>query len=528
MLPDSRLHRRIKIIQSHLIKARSLRCPPLESQCCSSVNNNDLESVHKDNNVQLHEQQKLSHEQKREQSSVTAASIVEEKIDSDLYDQSTEDDSRKASKEINIVVYKDEKTQQYELEPINEELSFDQGFFYAVRAIQELKRWRGEDKVICVGIAGPAGAGKTFLAKRLAELVRGLVINMERFVRVENVIDQNFEDVSLVDFPAIQQILKKLKNGESAELPKVSFQKRKTVGKQLVQLPHGRVIILDGLYALNKSIRGLLDLTISVSGGVHLDLLNRIMREVTPKKTTIEKITQIVFPMYKAYIEQDMKSAKIKIAGSYNPMNTIADPLYVCRAKFSDVHLEIEKFLEEQKNNNQNGSNENLELRTKKFKDIYLYPPKYDPNSSIRSDRQKWIRIRNANGQFYIYFYNEIMNSVVNIRPQLFFEISVKTLGGLLSLGYRIGAVIDRETTVIYDRDGIQITIDRIMGTDYVQIKGKDRNKVIKFAEQLKMSEHHIPQSFLYLHFRNLALKRRNTRSDSYPIENVSSNRNSS
>ncbi len=84
MLPDSRLHRRIKIIQSHLIKARSLRCPSLESQCCSSVNNNDLESVDRDNNVQLHEQQKLSQEQKRDQSSVTTASIAEEKIDSDL------------------------------------------------------------------------------------------------------------------------------------------------------------------------------------------------------------------------------------------------------------------------------------------------------------------------------------------------------------------------------------------------------------------------------------------------------------
>ena len=236
------------------------------------------------------------------------------------------------------------------------------------------------------------------------------------------------------------------------------------------------------------------------------------MREVTPKKNTIEKITQIVFPMYKAFIEPDTREAKIRIAGSYNPMTTIADPLYVCRAKYSDVREEIDAFIKEQTSlMSQQESKEVLELGKKKFKDLYLYPPKYDPNSGSRSDRQKWIRIRNDNGKFYLYFYNEMMNSVVNVRPQLYFEISVRTLGGLLSLGYQIGAVIDRETTTIYDRDGIQITVDRIMSTDYVQIKGKDRNKVIKVAERLKMTAHHIPQSFLYLHFRNLALKQKSS-----------------
>lgn len=452
----------------------------------------------------------------------------------DCFSDQSLDKEKQADKEINIVVSKNPETNDYEIEPIEDELSFDQGFFYAVRAIQELRRVRRmngcsaggggsgggsgndtnnnkEDRVIIVGIAGPAGAGKTYLAKKLASVVHGVVISMNRFVRVERAMDQNFEDVSLVDFEAIKQLILHLKQGNSTiHVPKLSFQKRKVLGQHTIHLPPtGRVVFFDGLYALNKHVRSLLDLSISVSGGVHLDLLNRVMREVTPKKNTIEKITSIVFPMYKAFIEQDMRSAKIRITGNYNPVSTIADPLYVCRAKYDDIQVEIDHFLKEHAQEIESlGSHES---RTKKFKDIYLYPPKYDPSSSNRSDRQKWIRIRNSNGQFYIYFYNEIMNSVVNVRPQLYFEISVKTLGGLLSLGYQIGAVIDRETTVIYDRDAVQITIERIIGGAYVQIKGKDRNKVMRFAEELKMSEHHIPQSFLYLHFRDLAIKRRNS-----------------
>jgi len=504
MTQQACLNRRLSILSSH-VNPHSTQQQQLQQQ---------LEERH-----MIH-----SHACSAENTTDNSA-LLEEAIESDLYDQSLESE-KQANKEINIVISKDKQTNDYLIEPIEDELSFDQGFFYAVRAIQELKRVRAQDKnntscgnVIVVGIAGPAGAGKTFLAKKLSSVVHGLVISMERFVRVEQAIDQNFEDVSLVDFETLKNLIGRFKKGETPlTVPKISFQKRKVLGQHTVHMPTGRVIFLDGLYALHKNIRSMLDLTISVSGGVHLDLLNRVMREITPKRNTIEKITSIVFPMYKAFIEQDMRSAKIRITGNYNPMNTIADPLYVCRAKYSDVHVEIENFLKQQLQTD--SSTQSTESRTKKFKDIYLYPPKYDPSSSSRSDRQKWIRIRNSNGQFYIYFYNEMMNSVVNIRPQLYFEISVKTLGGLLSLGYQIGAVIDRETTVIYDKDAVQITIEKIMGGDYVQIKGKDRNKVIKFAEELKMSEHHIPQSFLYLHFRDLALKKKNARQErSYPVD---------
>jgi hypothetical protein len=42
--------------------------------------------------------------------------------------------------------------------------------------------------------------------------------------------------------------------------------------------PESRVVIVEGTYALHERVRSLVDLAISVSGGVHFDLVKRIFR----------------------------------------------------------------------------------------------------------------------------------------------------------------------------------------------------------------------------------------------------------
>ena len=73
----------------------------------------------------------------------------------------------------------------------------------------------------------------------------------------------------------------------------------------------------------------------AIGGGVHLDLVKRIFRDTVSfnsnKRDGLLRITDFVFPMYKAYIEPDMKMAHIRIRSKYNPINNINDPIYVCR-----------------------------------------------------------------------------------------------------------------------------------------------------------------------------------------------------
>ena len=66
---------------------------------------------------------------------------------------------------------KSEADRRWTIKRLPSELAFDEGFFLSVRAIQTLVS--KNQRVIVVGIAGPSGAGKTSLALRISEVLRG-------------------------------------------------------------------------------------------------------------------------------------------------------------------------------------------------------------------------------------------------------------------------------------------------------------------------------------------------------------------
>jgi uridine kinase len=47
-----------------------------------------------------------------------------------------------------------------------------------------------------------------------------------------------------------------------------------------VECPASKVIIVEGIYALSDRLRPLQDLRVSISGGVHFDLVKRVMRDI--------------------------------------------------------------------------------------------------------------------------------------------------------------------------------------------------------------------------------------------------------
>ena len=55
---------------------------------------------------------------------------------------------------------------------IDEDLSFDKGFFLAIRAIQLLKK-QANGRPVLVGIAGPSGAGKTVFCQKIQDFMPG-------------------------------------------------------------------------------------------------------------------------------------------------------------------------------------------------------------------------------------------------------------------------------------------------------------------------------------------------------------------
>lgn len=47
-----------------------------------------------------------------------------------------------------------------------------------------------------------------------------------------------------------------------------------------VEVPSSRILIIEGIYALSEKLRPILDLRVSVRGGVHFDLVKRVLRDI--------------------------------------------------------------------------------------------------------------------------------------------------------------------------------------------------------------------------------------------------------
>ena len=74
----------------------------------------------------------------------------------------------------------------------------------------------------------------------------------------------------------------------------------------------------------------------------------------------------------------------------------------------------------------------------------------------------------------------------------------MRILGGLMALGYEIGTMLRRSSSV-YSDEQLTIKLDDIEGMDkqFVQIQGKDRNQVAAAGKALGLDGTYIARSYI-------------------------------
>ncbi|CAN0923884.1 Inorganic pyrophosphatase TTM2 [Linum grandiflorum] len=280
---------------------------------------------------------------------------------------------------------------RYKIVPIQESLSFEKGFFVVIRACQLLAQ--KNDGIILVGLAGPSGAGKTMFTEKIINFMPSVaVISMDNYNDASRIVDGNFDDPRLTDYDTLLKNVQDLKAGKSAEVPVYDFKSSSRTGYRTVEVPESRIVIIEGIYALSEKLRPLLDLRISVRGGIHFDLVKRVLRDIQragqEPEEIIHQISETVYPMYKAFIEPDLQTAHIKIINKFNPFTGFQNPTYILKsARNVDVD-NIKAVLSE-------GHTET----TEQTYDIYLLPPGEDPESC-----QSYLRMRNKEGKYNLMF----------------------------------------------------------------------------------------------------------------------------
>uniref|UniRef100_A0A7N0R872 CYTH domain-containing protein n=1 Tax=Kalanchoe fedtschenkoi TaxID=63787 RepID=A0A7N0R872_KALFE len=385
--------------------------------------------------------------------------------------------------QVQLIKRKD--SDRYEIVPLPDYLSFEKGFFIVIRACQLLAQ--NNDGLILVGVAGPSGAGKTVFTEKVLNFMPSIaVISMDNYNDASRIIDGNFDDPRLTDYDTLLDNIHGLKAGKPVQVPIYDFKSSSRTGYRTVEVPSSRIVIIEGIYALSEKLRPLLDLRVSVTGGVHFDLVKRVLRDIQragqEPEEIISQISETVYPMYKAFIEPDLQTAHIKIRNKFNPFSGFQSPTYILKsAKVISVD-EIKAILSE-------GYSES----TEETYDIYLLPPGEDPEAC-----QSYLRMRNRDGIYNLMFEEWVTDSPFIISPRITFEVSVRLLGGLMALGYTIATILKRRSHIFSD-DKVSVKIDWLeqINRQYIQVQGKDRLYVKFVAEQLGLDGSYVPRTYI-------------------------------
>ncbi|KAL2479101.1 Phosphoribulokinase/Uridine kinase family [Forsythia ovata] len=385
--------------------------------------------------------------------------------------------------QVQLVKRKD--SDRYEIVPIQDPLSFEKGFFAVVRACQLLAQ--KNDGMVLVGVAGPSGAGKTVFSEKILTFMPSIaVINMDNYNDATRIIDGNFDDPRLTDYDTLLENIHGLKAGRPVQVPIYDFKTGSRIGYRTVEVPSSRVVIVEGIYALSEKLRPLIDLRVSVTGGVHFDLVKRVLRDIQragqEPEEIIQQISETVYPMYKAFIEPDLQTAHIKIINKFNPFSGFQNPTYVLKSTRLVTEDQIKALL-----------SEDCRESTEETYDIYLLPPGEDPEAC-----QSYLRMRNRDGKYNLMFEEWVTDSPFIISPRITFEVSVRLLGGLMALGYTIASILKRSSHVFLN-DKVCVKIDWLeqLNRKYVQVQGRDRLYVKYVAEQLGLDGSYVPRTYI-------------------------------
>ncbi|XP_050379221.1 inorganic pyrophosphatase TTM1 [Argentina anserina] len=385
--------------------------------------------------------------------------------------------------QVQLVKRKD--CDRYEIAPIPDILSLEKGFFIVIRACQLLAQ--KNNGLVLVGVAGPSGAGKTVFTEKVLNFMPSIaVITMDNYNDASRIIDGNFDDPRLTDYDTLLDNIHGLKAGKAVQVPIYDFKSSSRIGYREVEVPSSRIVIIEGIYALSEKLRPLLDLRVSITGGVHFDLVKRVLRDIQragqEPEEIIHQISETVYPMYKAFIEPDLQTAHIKITNKFNPFTGFQNPTYILKSNRTVTVDQIKAVVSE----------EHKET-TEETYDIYLLPPGEDPEAC-----QSYLRMRNRDGKYNLMFEEWVSDSPFIISPRITFEVSVRLLGGLMALGYTIAAILKRSSHVFCD-DRVCVKTDWLeqLNRQYVQVQGKDRLYVKSIAEQLGLEGSFVPRTYI-------------------------------
>ena len=199
-------------------------------------------------------------------------------------------------------------------------------------------------KPLLIGLAGGTGSGKTTVARRIYESLKGinvLVLQQDAYyidlshLPLEERKEINFDHPSAFDSELLIKHLEKLIRGQEIEKPIYSFTDY-TRKKDTEKVFPRDIIILEGILVLEEErIRNLLDIKIYVDADEDERFIRRLIRDTKERgrsmDSVIEQYLNVVKPMFLQFVEPSKRYADIVIP--QGGLNDVAIDIIVSKIK---------------------------------------------------------------------------------------------------------------------------------------------------------------------------------------------------
>ncbi|WP_254768590.1 uridine kinase [Salinilacihabitans rarus] len=183
-----------------------------------------------------------------------------------------------------------------------------------------------------IGIAGGTGAGKTTVAREVADTVGEAVtrIPVDNYYEDLSHLDYeerktvNYDHPSAFEWELLREHLDALTMGQPVEMPQYDFE-RHNRKDETVRVEPTDVIVLEGIFALyDEAVLDMLDLRVYVMTDADVRILRRIQRDVIDRGRDLEGVIEqylgTVKPMHEQFVAPTKKRADVIIPEGANRM----------------------------------------------------------------------------------------------------------------------------------------------------------------------------------------------------------------